>query len=89
LCDLIAGEAGDEDGFVPGGMAVSELDLTRMTMEAFGEETEKGFIGGGIDGRRGDADAKFICEGSGDGIGGCAGLEFDGEANAVGLGTEP
>jgi hypothetical protein len=77
LYDLIVSEASDEDGFVSGSMAVGELDLTRVTMETVGEKTDESLVGGGIHGWRGDADAKFARKRTGDGIGGCARLEFD------------
>jgi hypothetical protein len=57
------------DGFVAGGVAAQEFDLVAGAIEGFSEEAEQGIVGGSVNGRGGDFDAKLGAEGCGDFVG--------------------
>ena len=75
--------------FVPGGVAAQEFHFAAWAIEGVSQQAEQRFVGGGIHGGRGDFDAKFWSFECADSIFGRAGLNFDGEGDAVGVRGEP
>ena len=57
--------------------------MVASAAEDFGEEFQDGFVRSGVDGRGGDLDLQFVADRTGDFVARGAGLDFQGNANAV------
>jgi len=66
-------------------VTADEFDLPTRTIEGVGQKANEGFVRGGIDRRRGDANAQFIAERAADFVARRARLQLDREEQAVGL----
>jgi len=67
------------------GVAADEVHAVARAVQLLRQHLDQGFIGGGIDGRRGDFYAEFVAERLSDLVGGRARLELDRQEDAVGL----
>lgn len=77
--------AGDEHGFAATFVASDEGHGARREAKRLGDELEQGFVGGGVHGRRGDADFELLGDGVGDDfVPRGARLEADVERHALG-----
>lgn len=71
--------------FMPPGVTADQVHLAAWTIQGVRQQTNQGFVGGGVHGRRGDFDAQLGAQRLADLVLRGAGLEFDGERDAVGL----
>lgn len=66
------------DEFVARGLAAEDLHLAARAIKSFRQETDQGFIRGGIHRWRGDFYSQFWAQGFADFITRRAGCDFDG-----------
>ena len=70
------------------GAAADQFQFAARAIERVGQQTEQRLVCGGVHRWRGDADAEFRALRSADLVLRGAGLQFDGERDAVGLGGD-
>ena len=86
--EISGARAGDEDGFVTGGLSAHELDGGTAHSKNFGEEFDEGGIGRGIDWRSGDADFQLRSVETLNLVAGGARLKLQGKVDAIGCFAE-